>query len=216
MEEFMKFAREDEQFRRMMVRAADLNATIDDYLDPESKNNFPEPENPAPLKNKKLLAVLSAAAAIIIIVILLFSSENITHDELFNQYYQAFQIQQFRSPDSPAKTRFIELYQEKEYNIIFSKLNDPYLVNQLSPLDLIIAGISAIETQNYSKALELFQKIPPGTEYYPSAAWYMALIELKKGNVDMSLEYVDVADEALLYMEKAEELKRDIEEIGNK
>lgn len=83
----------------------------------------------------------------------------------------------------------------------------------LRELDLIIAGISAIETQNYSKALELFQKIPPGTEYYPSAAWYIGLIELKKGNVDMALEYVDVADEALLYVEKADSLREDIEKM---
>lgn len=67
--------------------------------------------------------------------------------------------------------------------------------------------------ENYSKAKDIIQKIPPDSEYYPAAAWYTGLIEIKEGNINKAIKYLDAADESLIYINKADRLREDVQKI---
>lgn len=208
--EFKKLSLEDEEFRRMIVRAAEFNT--------EFNLMFPDGEAgkgivPTRLKRKQiyLYSVISIAVFIIMALVIAALVRKPLNNRIFAESYSPITIDIFRGPrQKDSLTHIQKLYISKEYKSIRNLVrnNDPTI--QLTDLDYLLAGISFMENEEWVMAEKQLKIIPKSSEQYPNSAWYIALIYLKRGDIDKCREYLDEAEGSMYFGRKVEELRKDL------
>lgn len=209
--EFQEYMLNDKDFRRKLIKAAEIDSRLDEWLKKDSGENnelldIPFFKNPAFYKPALLVA---AVLSIGLIILSLFRPVN--YEKMYKSEYQAMILEEFRSLSGSGHNNVIvEYYQDENYEAIYELIAGDQEMPELNDLSAILAGIASMEVGNFILAEALFKRIYNESEYRPVAAWYLALINLKQKNIEMVLQYLDEAEESILYMEGAGELRERI------
>ena len=209
--ELLDYAREDEQVRRMMIRAASFSAEVDEMFGLDKEE--PEIHEKENKRRKRLVLYTSSIAAAILILALIFvftKEESYTNEQLYEEFYAPMELTVFRNNmnyDGSSKIR--ELYVNDNYEAIRQEVTKNK-TEAMKDFEYLFAGIAFMESENIDKAANLLQQIPEKSHFYPTASWYLALVNLRNGNIDKCLDYLDKAGDSLVFYERVEELREKV------
>jgi len=106
--------------------------------------------------------------------------------ELYASYYEPYKASSQTRGETIEQilSSFYSSYEEKNYAQALNTIK-PVLINQKNDV-LLLAGISAMETNDSILALKLFNQILESNDYYYSdhANWYKALMLIKENKTD--------------------------------
>jgi hypothetical protein len=211
--EFQDYMLSDESFRRKMIRAVDIDNSLDDWLKigPGSDMQTTLPLYKKPVFYKSAMA-MAAVLCIGIILTVLFRPVSV--NKLYKSAYQPMVFEEFRSPSSEnLNTEILENYQNENYAAIYALISTPEKLPELDDLSILLTGISCIEEGDPILAEKQLNRIPPESKYRADAAWYLALLNLKQNKIDTSLQYLKEADKSIVYLDKVRQLREKIVSI---
>jgi tetratricopeptide (TPR) repeat protein len=96
-----------------------------------------------------------------------------------------------RGADEESELAFLSYYQEKKYDKVLDLIKDE--TEALTAEEQLMAGISALETEQVDLAIQYFDSIIESEDYFfvDHAAWYKALALLKKNDLPAAMPLLE-------------------------
>ena len=152
---------------------------------------------------------LRVAASIVLIAIcfLAYRFFSLSPDKLYNEKYNSFELSTLRGENENQATEIEKAYREKNYKRVLV-LSTKYPEKNIK--DEFLAGISCLELNKPSEAVDLFNKVIIRDQnsdhpvYKDDAEYYLALSYLRAKNYEKALELMNAIHEnrSHLYREK--------------
>ena len=209
--EFQEYMLRDEDFRRKMIRAVDIDNSLDDWLEIEQTEDLQAQIIPLYKKPVFYRAALALVAVLTIGLILTILFRPANFNKLYKSEYHAMVLEEYRSMATEDHNKvIIENYKNGHYAAIHELISNPENHTELDDLTTLLSGISCIEEGDPILAEKQLNRVPPESKYRPNAAWYLALLNLKQNNIETSLRYLEEAEKSIFYLEKAQQLRKRI------
>ena len=194
---YLKGKKGKEALQLELARIAESDADITE--DPEIKKS-----KVVPLR-KRLLQYAAAVAALLIIVWIFYMI--ITPKNLYQQYADIPQMKLTQMGQESTLTQAEQAYNSKDYSLAYEKLkahlnSTPDDINAYYYL-----GLSALESDRFSEALDIFKSVDSGTSAYQvNAKWWMAMTYLKMDDLDKCRSTLEQIPESSDFYDNAQEL----------
>lgn len=209
--EFQEYMLNDEDFRRKMIRAVDIDNSLDDWLNIEKISDNQSKTLPLFKKPGFYKCAMILVALLCIGIILYFMLRPVNYNKLYKSEYQVMVLKEMRNCSMESCTNvIIENYRNKNYAAVYAFITSSENHAELDDLSILLAGISCIEEDDPVLAEKQFLKISPESDCRASASWYLALLNLKKNNIESCLQYLNEAEKSIIYLERARLLREKI------
>ncbi|MBW1297122.1 hypothetical protein [Aquimarina litoralis] len=160
----------------------------------KAKANYYKTERTSILKGKWIIPVL-IAASFSIFVILYSINFSESPQELYAKYNEWNDLPSLTSrSDEDQLTKGQQLFEEKKYNDSFL-LFENYIqsTDEVVPATLLYAGISALELDEYKKAISYFDQLINSNAIDQSKGyWYKVLTYLKQGKKEETIQVLEI------------------------
>lgn len=155
--------------------------------------------------NLRVILLVAAVAAIILLGYFFLNPFGKDHqsspEELFAEYYEtpssrAIVTLSGGDEDRSRQDEILKDYNIGAYGLVIEKIEDQVLDNSTKSKLSFINAASEFEVGNYSKAARLYDKIIQEDHHEQHRAkWYLALIHLKQGDIELAKKYLQLVIE---------------------
>ena len=153
---------------------------------------------------KRWLAIAASIALVATVGYFIFGGGQISTEELYNQYYEAYP--NIVDPVNRSSEGVNSPYQLYEQGNLDEAL-DYFSVMSLSDTTLFYKGQVHMSLGNYEKSVTAYKRLDSTSTFYASSQWYLALAHLKLGEKKKAQDVLKhVIDEGSTYAIRAQEL----------
>lgn len=136
---------------------------------------------------------IAAAASVILIVgsIIGYNFYNLSSNKVFASNYHSYELSTVRDGDSTQVSPVEKAYREKDYKKTIELISQQ---NSLTVKETFLAGMSYMELDNGTKAIDEFKKVIAGNEnaknnlFKDEAEYYLALTYIRNKDYDFALD----------------------------
>ena len=162
-------------------------------------------------------AIASLAILISLGVLLKVQHNKLTNDQIFEKHYEPYEVTMiYRSAETDYQdllSRAMTQYESKDYEAAIGLFEQILAKDPADMASSLYSGISYMETEQYKKADQKFQKIIDHKDnlFVEQAEWYLGFCYLHTGqNLEARGQFKQIADGDGSYSKKARKIMRSI------
>lgn len=140
----------------------------------------------------RTLRIVTAVAATVLFFFISFKGYQfymLSSDKVYGDIYVSYQVPVTRAAEPVATSPIAGAYAQKNYRSVDSLRKK---TKQLSPNDRLLAGIAALELQDFSTAIKQLQPLDAAASpVREDAQFYLTLAWIKNGDYDLAIEMME-------------------------